>query len=141
MFKATAIISAYNSSEFIRHKIQNIRESVTPVKIIIIDCTGGYELNLVKDLMDDNISGIIIENRISIWEAMNIGIKANDTPYVVQANTDDHVHPLAYDEQINKLDDGYDIAYFDYYQCDGYYLTYGRRRLSRQTLPEGQIPF
>lgn len=114
-YRATAIVSMYNSKDFIVNKIKNILESEESVEVILIDCTGGAELELIKDLTNtDQFIKVIFNERISVWKAINIGIKLANTPYVVQSNTDDHVSPLAYKKQIEKLDAGYDMAYFDY---------------------------
>ena len=61
-------------------------------------------------------------------------------PYVVQANTDDLVAPDAYELQVNKLDEGFDIAYFDYLVTSGYRKTWGRAckmAYSNYTTPSG----
>tara|TARA_R100001244_G_scaffold25113_4_gene25596 strand:+ start:57892 stop:58575 length:684 start_codon:yes stop_codon:yes gene_type:complete len=115
MYKATAIVSIYNSDKFIRNKILNLLESAVPIKIILIDCTGGKELKLVENITNTpQFVKVIINERISVWAAMNLGIRLADTPYVVQANTDDYVHPNGYKAQVEKMDEGSDIAYFDY---------------------------
>lgn len=124
-YKATAIVSVYNSEDFIRNKIRNILTSEEPVEVVLIDCTGGKELELVKDLTNtDQFIKVIFNKRIKIWTAINIGIKLANTPYIVQANTDDHVDPTAYRKQIEKLDEGCDIVYFDY-KLAAYHSTYG----------------
>jgi len=115
MYKATAIVSVYNSEKFIRNKVKNLLESVEPIQIVLIDCTGGKELALVRDLTNTKqFIKVIFNRRITVWKAMNIGIKLADTQYVVQANTDDYVLPVGYKAQIEKLEEGNDIAYFDY---------------------------
>ena len=114
-YRATAIVSMYNSKKFVKNKIKNLLESEEPIEVVLVDCTGGRELKLVEDLVStDQFIKIVFKKRITIWAAMNAGIKAATTPYIVQANTDDYVDPTAYKKQIEKLEEGFDIAYFDY---------------------------
>jgi glycosyltransferase involved in cell wall biosynthesis len=115
MSKATAIVSIYNSKQFIRHKILNLLDQTVPIQTILIDCTNGEELRTVSDLINKpQFTKVIYPQRISIWHAINVGIKMAETPYIVQSNTDDLLHPKAFEKQIKKLEEGFDIAYFDF---------------------------
>jgi len=119
------IISAYNAKQFIRHKINNILQSIDiDFEIIIIDCNNGENISLIKDIIDEKFTTIIINKRISLWKAMNIGIMCSSTPIIVQANTDDLVSPNAYKLQLDEINNGADIVYFDYYISDGFKETY-----------------
>lgn len=118
--KASAIISTYNSKRFLSHKIDNIRQSDIEIEIVIIDCSNDSD-----GINEDELTKIIkIPERITVWEAVNIGIKNSSCDYVVQANTDDLVSPNAYRKQIDKLNEGFDISYFDYHIVDGYHQNW-----------------
>ena len=119
---ASAIISCYKSKEFIQHKIQNILESTADIEIVIVECAGGHDIKGIPK--DSRITTRVYDQRISIWKAMNIGISIANSDFVVQANTDDLVHPEAYQKQIDKLNAGNDIAYFDYYLSTGYHQNW-----------------
>jgi len=116
----SVIISTYNSKKFLKHKINNVLKSNIQVEIIIIDCSNDSK-NIPKS---HNIKIIKIPKRITIWKAINIGIKNSTNEYIVQANTDDLVSPLAYNKQVDKLNEGFDISYFDYYITDGYHYNW-----------------
>lgn len=124
-YKAAAIVSMYNSKQFIRQKIQNLKKVGGDIQVILIDCTGGEEMKLIdKITTGQRWVKIVYNHRIGLWKAMNRAIRIADAPYVVQSNTDDILHQAAYRKQIAKLDAGYDISYFDYYFVEGYYPTW-----------------
>lgn len=128
-FKATAIVSVYRAGPFIYHKIRNLLQSNVPIQIILVECNNGKELKPVNDLIQtDQFVRLIYPKRIPIWRAVNAGIMLARTPYVVQANTDDLVHPEAYQEQIKALDAGADIAYFDYHMVYGFQRTWAKAK-------------
>jgi hypothetical protein len=123
-YQATALISSYKSQEFLKYKIQNIRESTAKIQIIIIDCNNGEDVKTIKPSSDIKIK--IHKHRITIWQAINEAIQLADSEYVVQSNTDDLVHKTAFSKQIAKLNEGHDIVYFDYHISSGYYQTWDR---------------
>jgi len=116
--EATLLISAYNSVDFINHKMDNFIEASKHAKldVIVVDCAGGKEVEALrpKYRKHKNVKLVIYSHRITIWKAINTAIKIADTEYVVQANTDDLVHPEAYRKQIDKLNSGCDITWFNY---------------------------
>lgn len=119
------IISAYNSKEFLRHRIKNILNSKNiDYEVIIIDCDGGKELKLVEHLLDDRFITKTYQNRTTIWKSINDGIQMSSSDYIVMANTDDLVSPEAYSLQHEACKNGADISYFDYYITDGYKETW-----------------
>jgi glycosyltransferase involved in cell wall biosynthesis len=126
MAEISIIISAYKSEQFIRPKIKNILETEgVDYEIIIIDCRGGADIKPVEDILPENTIKIVHPKRITIWKAVNEGIEAATTSYVVQANTDDLVDPSAYAKQFAMLDEhGCDISYFDYYIRSGFSPNY-----------------
>lgn len=126
LYDASALISCYKAREFLPYKIDNILQSTSNIQIVIVECNNGKELELVSPeiLNDHRIKIVTIDHRISVWKAINIAINISDSKYVVQANTDDLVHPQAYQKQIDKLNEGYDIVYFDYFISSGYHNTW-----------------
>lgn len=117
MYEATLLTSAYNSAPFIRHKVLNFLSTRdhADVEMVIVDCTNGADSKLVEDLIPGNpIRVIVLPKRVSVWVSVNRAILESNSPYVVQANTDDLVHPEAYRKQIDKLNEGSDISYFNY---------------------------
>lgn len=128
MPEATLLTSAFNSRPFIDHKVQNFLEARehADVEMVIIDCNGGREVAAIsRERREHEAVRIKVFNeRISIWRAVNEAIALAESPYVVQANTDDLVHPTAYRRQIDLLNDGCDISYFDYRLQYGYIAPY-----------------
>ena len=118
--KVTALISAYEADEFLRHKILNIQESSIPVDIIVVE-TGT---KLAKFDRKSIYRYILCPKKITLYAAINIAIKLSRTPYVVMANCDDLVHPEAYEKQLAALESGADISYFDYGIVGGYKQTW-----------------
>jgi glycosyltransferase involved in cell wall biosynthesis len=118
--KVTALISAYEADEFLRHKIRNIRESSIPVDIIVVE-TGK---NLAKFDRKSIYRYVLCPEKITLYAAINIAIKICRTPYVVMANCDDLVHPEAYERQLKGLEGGADITYFDYFMTGGFHKTW-----------------
>jgi glycosyltransferase involved in cell wall biosynthesis len=118
--KVTALISAYEANEFLRHKILNIQESSILVDIIVVE-TGQ---NLAKFDRKSIYRYVLCPKKITLYAAINIAIKLSRTPYVVMANCDDLVHPQAYEKQLAALESGADISYFDYGITGGYRHTW-----------------
>lgn len=119
IYKATALMSCYNSKEFMYHKLMNLEEQQEDIQVIIIDCNNGENL---KDIpIKNNYKIVIHEKRISLWKAINQAISISDSEYVFQSNCDDLLCPNAISKQINGLDEGNDIIYFDYCITSGYF--------------------
>lgn len=121
MVRVTAIVSAYQADAYLLHKLENLRESDQPIKIALLE-TGS------KPVFDKKCSLVdyyqYVPDKITIYSAWNHLIKSASTPYVVTANCDDLVHPMAYRLQADALDVGNDISYFDYYITKGYCKTW-----------------
>lgn len=119
--KVTALISAYEADEFLRHKILNILESSIPVDIIVVE-TGN---KLARFDRKSIYRYVLCPEKITLYAAINIAIKLSRTPCVVMANCDDLVHPEAYKKQLAALENGSDISYFDY-GITGYFQTWSK---------------
>lgn len=138
MNKVTAIMSVYNADQYLVHKIKNIKQSTIDIDIAILEVCNKSTIDLTKYATYYEYS----PNLITIYEAWNRLIKASTTPYIVTTNCDDLVHPKAYELQSQKLEDGFDISYFNYYVTNGYTKTWEEAKQTTNfynTPPNGYV--
>lgn len=117
-FKApliSAIVSTYNSAEFIRGCIEDLeRQTIADqLEIIVIDSASPQnEGAIVRELQGhyDNIRYLRTEQRETIYQAWNRGIKAARGKYITNANTDDRHRPDALELMVTTLDTNPDVA-------------------------------
>lgn len=121
MNKISIICSNYNSSLWIDEylKFVNYQTSKGFDMIFVDACSTDDSLKRIKDFkFKPHINSKIIEckNRIGIYAAWNIGIKASTTHYVMNYNTDDMLFNYAletYEKWIDK-DPNADIIFGPY---------------------------
>ena len=89
--RVTAIISAYYAEDYIQGRLENLVGQTEKVDIIAVVQKGSIESGIcarfpqVEIIQTNDIPGV--------YEAWNIGIKAANTPYVTNANSDDRLAP------------------------------------------------
>jgi GT2 family glycosyltransferase len=112
MSKLTAIISCYNSGEWLDNRINNLMQSsiVSDMEIVCVNANS-------PDPRDDDIpqrypvTYFKLDDRISVYEAWNYAIERTNSTYIVNANSDDLVSPECYSKLAGVLDSGYDFCY------------------------------
>lgn len=121
MNKICIICSNYNSSLWIDEYLQFVNNQTSNgFDIIFIDaCSTDDSLKKIKNFrFKSHIRSKIIEckNRIGIYAAWNIGVKASVTDYIMNYNTDDMLFDYAletYEKWIDK-DQNADIIFGPY---------------------------
>lgn len=123
-YEVSAIVSTYNSEEFIEGCLIDLTNQSLYKKggLEIIVINSGSQQNeeiIVKKFQQrfDNIKYIKSENREGIYSAWNRGVKAASGKYLTNANTDDRHHPEALEILKTELDKNpdVDLVYSDFY--------------------------
>ncbi|MCG7853087.1 MAG: glycosyltransferase, partial [Methanosarcinaceae archaeon] len=109
-YLVSAIVSTYNSEHFIRGCLEDLVNQTLYKKgdLEIIVVNSGSEQNeeiIVKEFQKkyDNIKYIKTEQRESVYQAWNRGIKAARGKYITSANTDDRLREDAYEKMVEIL--------------------------------------
>jgi glycosyltransferase involved in cell wall biosynthesis len=105
----SAIVSTYNSEEFIRGRLDNLIEQTIFDKIEIVIVNSGSEQKeetIVNEYLQKhtNIKYIKTKERETIYKAWNRGIKISEGKYITNANTDDRLREDALELLSNNLD-------------------------------------
>jgi glycosyltransferase involved in cell wall biosynthesis len=121
-YLVSAIISTYNSEQFIRGKIEDlINQSISDKLEIIIVNSGSLqnEDSIIKEYLVrySNIKYIRTNKRETIYAAWNRGIKIASGEFITNANTDDRLKKDAYEILCSELSNNPEIAlvYADQY--------------------------
>lgn len=116
----SAIVSVYNCERFIAGCLQDLEQQSIANKLEIVVVNSGSEENeepIIKKFQEkfDNIVYIKTENRETIYQAWNRGIKAASGKYITNANSDDRHRKDAFEIMANELDNdnAIDIVYAD----------------------------
>ncbi len=119
-YLVSAIVSCYNSEEFIRGRLEDLESQTLAEKLEIIIIDSGSEQNeraIVEELKEkySNIKYIRTENRETIYAAWNRGIKAASGKYMVNANTDDRLRKNALEimSRVLEENDSVGAVYID----------------------------
>lgn len=99
-YRATVLVSFFNSSRFIVHKMQNLelQNNFDEFEIIFIDGGGDREeVKLVRRFLRGKPNCKLVENDqpITLYDAWNRGIGASSAPLICNSNTDDVLAPDA----------------------------------------------
>lgn len=116
----SAIISTYNSEEFIIGRLDNLIGQTIFDKIEIVIVNSGSEQNeesIINEYLKKytNIKYLRTKERETIYKAWNRGIKISEGKYVTNANTDDRLRNDALEILSKKLEenDQYAVVYAD----------------------------
>jgi ADP-heptose:LPS heptosyltransferase/glycosyltransferase involved in cell wall biosynthesis len=121
-FKVSAIVSTHNSEKFIRGCLEDLINQTLfksgELEIVVIDSGSRQnEKEIVKEFQNkyNNIIYIRTENRESVYEAWNRGIKAARGQYITNANTDDRHRADALELMAKTLDENpeFGLVYTD----------------------------
>lgn len=129
---ASAIVSTYNSEEFIRGRIDDLLHQSLGANLEIIVINSGSQQNedaiIRKEYLHrfKNIKYLRTEQRETIYSAWNRGIQMSSSPYITNANTDDRLHPNAIEILVKTLEKHHEcaIAYADQYVVTEKNLTF-----------------
>lgn len=110
-FKVSAIVSTYNSEEFIRGCLQDLVEQTLykkgEVEIIVVDSASEQNEQLIVREFESRYSNIVYERtleRETLYASWNRAIKRARGVYITNSNTDDRHRPDALEVMANYLD-------------------------------------
>ncbi len=116
----SAIVSVYNCERFIRGCLEDLENQTIADKLeIVVVNTGSQqdEEKIVKEFQQNfnNIVYIRIENRETIYQAWNRGIRAASGKYITNANSDDRHRIDALEIMVAAFEDieNIDLVYAD----------------------------
>ena len=114
-YLVSAIVSTYNSEQFIRGCLEDLyAQSIADVmEIIVIDSASPQnERTIVDDFLRryDNIKYIRTDHRETLYQAWNRGINEASGVYITNANTDDRHRIDAFKIMTHSLDIHPDIV-------------------------------
>lgn len=121
-YKVSAIVSTYASERFIEGRLDDLLNQTIAdkIEIVVVD-TGSPENEgeIVKRYMQehDNIKYLRIDERETVYQAWNRGVKAASGQYLITANTDDRLRKDALEIMANQLDSNSEVAlvYSDFF--------------------------
>jgi len=115
--KVSAVISIYNSEEFIRECLQGLVEQTLfrSGRMEIVAVNGGSQENEEAIIVEyrsryKNIKYIKCEKRVTIYDAWAMGSKAACGEYVVNTNTDDRLRNDALEIMASHIDAREDVG-------------------------------
>lgn len=116
----SAIVSVYNCERFIEGCLYDLEQQTIADKLEIVVVNSGSQQNeepIIKKFQEkhDNIVYIKTENRETLYEAWNRGIKAASGKYITNANSDDRHRKDAFEMMIKVLEHEniIDVVYAD----------------------------
>ena len=117
----SAIVSVYNCERFIKGCLEDLEQQTIVDKLEIVVVNSGSQQNeepIINKFRGkfNNIVYLKTENRETIYQAWNRGIKAASGKYITNANTDDRHRKDAFEVMVNVLEADKRIAlvYADY---------------------------
>lgn len=120
-YQVSAIVSVYNCKRFITECLKDLEQQTIADKLEIVVVNSGSQQNeesIIKRFQKkyDNIVYIKTENRETLYQAWNRGIKAASGIYITNANTDDRHKNNALEVMVNELENNKDIdlVYYDF---------------------------
>jgi len=121
----SAIVSTYNSENFIRGKIEDLLNQTISDKVEIIVVNSGSlqnEDSIIREYLSkySNIKYIKTEKRETIYQSWNRAIRISNGKFITNSNTDDRLRNDAYEKLTKYLMDFPDVAmvYADQYISD-----------------------
>ena len=98
--KVTVIIPNYNGLKFMEPCFAALeRQTCDEFRILVVD--NGSEDGSVEWLKEHEIPTIYLETNTGFSGAVNVGIRAADTPYVLLLNNDTEVEPEFVGEMVD----------------------------------------
>jgi len=108
-YAISAIVSTYNSERFIRGCLEHLENQTIADRLEIIVVNSGSEQSedkIIKEFQKENsnIKYIRTENRETVYQAWNRGIRYARGKYIINANTDDRFAFDALERMADELD-------------------------------------
>lgn len=120
-YMVSAIVSVYNCERFIAGCLEDLERQTIADKLEIVVVNTGSQQNeekIIKDFQEkfDNIVYVKTENRETLYQAWNRGIKAASGKYITNANSDDRHRKDALEIMANFLENEkcIDLVYYDF---------------------------
>lgn len=124
-YLVSAVISTYNSEKFIKNRIENLITQTIFNKTEIIIINSGSQQNedkIIKEYLQDyhNIKYIRTEQRETVYQAWNRGIRISTGKYITNCNTDDILSKNALEVLSEYLEENANVClvYADQYVTD-----------------------
>jgi glycosyltransferase involved in cell wall biosynthesis len=132
-YKVTALVSTYKSAAFMRECLEDLEGQTIArdLEIVIVDADSPEgESAIVEEFQRrfDNIRYIRTPERIGIYPAWNLAIRAASGDFLTPMSTNDRLAPDAYERLIQALEANPDagLAYGDSYLTNIPHQEYGR---------------
>ncbi len=130
-FAVTAIVSTYNSEDFIRECLEDLLNQTIgdKLEIIVVDAASPQnEGRIVEELQrySNNIRYIRTQERIGIYAAWNLAIKMAKGTFITTFSTNDRLSKDAYAVMMNALEENPDVklVYGDTYLTETPHETF-----------------
>jgi FkbM family methyltransferase len=137
-YALSAVVSTYNSEEFIRECLTDLENQTIAdmVEIIVIDAASPQnERRTVEEFQKSytNIVYVRTPARIGVYPAWNLGIRKASAKFVTPFSTNDRLAPNAYETLYKTIIDKPDVAlvYGDSYLTDVPHETFAKHTSSK----------
>lgn len=112
----TAIVSVFNGAFFLESFAKNAQRQTIfkDIEFLVIDANSDDNgPSLIKDFLSlENVRYIPLKERISVYEAWNLGVSEAKSEFLCNWNIDDRRFPPSLEEQLEGLKaDGSDLCY------------------------------
>jgi len=117
MKKLTAMVSIYNSSQWLKARLENLTTTTLgndlEIWCVNADSPDPLDHQIPQEF---NVKYVKLNKRNTVYEAWNYILENSNSEYVTNANTDDLVAPNCYEKLINRIEtDKSDFAYCNWY--------------------------
>lgn len=124
-FRVTVLIALYNSGQFLRPKLINLRQQTAfrRCQIVLLNCQNiGGERNIYRRFAARNSNVKVIEYGYycRLYKSWNDGIEQTKSDYIMNSNADDLMHPECIEKLIAALDanPGHSVAHCNSWVTD-----------------------
>jgi len=109
-YLVSAIVSTYNSERFLRGCLEDLEAQTIADRMEVIVVNSGTEQNeetIVREFQQryNNIKYIKTDDRETVYQAWNRGIRASKAKYITNANTDDRRYADSIEVLVNVLEE------------------------------------